>query len=167
MNATHPAAAVGRFIKKVKRELDILFDRLAFRIKLTNFGHLGLFPEQAENWQWLREAIRRRMRHNNQSNLHVLNLFAYTGGSTLAASQAGAHVVHVDAAKGVSIGRGAMPSCVRCKTGPSAGWSTMRSSLSSAKAVAATAIMASSSTRRPLAAVPRAKSSRSKTISCR
>ncbi len=88
------------FHQKVKRELDILFDRLAFRIKLTNFGHLGLFPEQAENWEWLRAAIRRRLGHNRQTNLHVLNLFAYTGGSTLAASQAGAHVVHVDAAKG-------------------------------------------------------------------
>ena len=89
------------FPGKVKRELDILFDRLALRIKLTDFGHLGLFPEQAPNWQWVRQAIDRRMRQANGRNLHVLNLFAYTGGSTLACSQVGAHVVHVDAAKGI------------------------------------------------------------------
>ncbi|MEX1020062.1 MAG: class I SAM-dependent methyltransferase [Litorilinea sp.] len=86
---------------KVSREFEVLFDSLAFQIKLTDFGHLGLFPEQAHNWQWLRDTIRTRMQATNDSNLHVLNLFAYTGGSTLAVSQAGAHVVHVDAAKGV------------------------------------------------------------------
>jgi 23S rRNA (cytosine1962-C5)-methyltransferase len=85
----------------VKREFDILFERLSFRIKLTDFGHLGLFPEQAEQWSWLRQMIRDRLQRTNHRNLHVLNLFAYTGGSTLAASQAGAHVVHVDAAKGI------------------------------------------------------------------
>lgn len=87
--------------RKVDRDFDILFNQLAFRIKLTNFGHLGLFPEQADNWDWLRACIRDRMAKTNQANFNVLNLFAYTGGSTLAASQAGAHVVHVDAAKGV------------------------------------------------------------------
>jgi 23S rRNA (cytosine1962-C5)-methyltransferase len=86
--------------RKIPREFDILFDSLIFRIKLTDFGHLGLFPEQAANWQWLRDTIRNRLQHSGR-NLHVLNLFAYTGGSTLAASQAGAHVVHLDAAKGV------------------------------------------------------------------
>lgn len=90
-----------RFHNKVKREFDILYSKLSFRIKLTNFGHLGLFPEQAANWDWIREQIRGRLAATNNRNLHVLNLFAYTGGSTLAASQAGAHVVHVDAAKGV------------------------------------------------------------------
>lgn len=89
------------FATKVKREFTILFSRLSFKIKLTDFGHLGLFPEQADNWDWLRTKIQDRMRRTSQRNLHVLNLFAYTGGSTLAASQAGAHVVHVDAAKGV------------------------------------------------------------------
>jgi len=86
---------------KVKREFDVLYNSLSFEIHLTNFGHMGLFPEQATNWDWLRERIRRRLAATNERNLHVLNLFAYTGGSTLAASQAGAHVVHVDAAKGV------------------------------------------------------------------
>ena len=86
---------------KVSREFDILFNSLALRIKLTDFGHVGLFPEQADNWGWMRQQIRDRLRHKNAPNLHVLNLFAHTGGSTLAASQAGAHLVHVDAAKGV------------------------------------------------------------------
>ncbi len=86
---------------QVRRNFDLLYDGLAFQIKLTNFGHLGLFPEQAPQWHWLRKQIRSRLQHSGGSNLHVLNLFAYTGGSTLAASQAGAHVVHVDAAKGV------------------------------------------------------------------
>ncbi|HXF61045.1 MAG TPA: class I SAM-dependent methyltransferase, partial [Caldilineaceae bacterium] len=86
---------------KVKREFDLLFNHLFLRIRLTDFGHLGLFPEQADNWDWLRRVIRDRLRRTNHRNLHVLNLFAYTGGSTLAASQAGAHLVHLDAAKGI------------------------------------------------------------------
>lgn len=86
---------------KVKREFDVLYNTLAFEIHLTNFGHMGLFPEQAENWDWMRALIRARMARTNDRNLHVLNLFAYTGGSTLAASQAGAHLVHLDAAKNV------------------------------------------------------------------
>lgn len=86
--------------RKVKREFDILYNGLSFNIRLTNFGHLGLFPEQAANWDWLRQIIHKRLVRTNYRNLHVLNLFAYTGGSTLACSQAGAHVTHVDAAKG-------------------------------------------------------------------
>jgi 23S rRNA (cytosine1962-C5)-methyltransferase len=62
---------------------------------------MGLFAEQIDNWDWLREIIRARMKATNDRNLYVLNLFGYTGGSTLACSQAGAHLVHVDAAKGV------------------------------------------------------------------
>ncbi|MFN2202764.1 MAG: class I SAM-dependent methyltransferase [Caldilineaceae bacterium] len=86
--------------RTVEREFDILFSDLALRIRLTDFGHLGLFPEQADTWQWVRDTIRNRLAER-EFNLNILNLFAYTGGSTLAASQAGAHVVHVDAAKGV------------------------------------------------------------------
>lgn len=89
-----------QFQRRVKREFDVLYADLSLRVKLTNFGHLGLFPEQAAEWDWLRSVIRERLRRSNR-NLHVLNLFGYTGGSTLAASQAGAHVVHLDAAKGV------------------------------------------------------------------
>ncbi len=79
----------------------MLYGDLQFHIKLTNFGHMGLFAEQLDNWNWMREAIRARMKRTNDRNLYVLNLFGYTGGSTLACSQAGAHCVHVDAAKGV------------------------------------------------------------------
>lgn len=90
-----------RFGQKIDRKLEILYANLYFQIKLTDFGHLGLFPEQAQNWEWMRQLIRARLERTNGRNLHVLNLFAYTGGSSLACSQAGAHVVHVDAAKGV------------------------------------------------------------------
>jgi len=86
---------------KVQRDFNIIYNRLSWSLKLTNFGHMGLFPEQADNWEWMRTAIRERMARTNRANLYVLNLFAYTGGSSLACSQAGAHVVHVDAAKGV------------------------------------------------------------------
>jgi 23S rRNA (cytosine1962-C5)-methyltransferase len=89
------------FYRKVQREFDVLYNSLQFHIKLTNFGHMGLFAEQAANWEWLRQVIRGRMKRTNDRNLYVLNLFAYTGGSTMACSQAGAHLVHVDAAKGV------------------------------------------------------------------
>ena len=65
-------------------------------IKATGFGHLGIFPEQADNWRWLQEQCRRLPR-----GAHALNLFAYTGGSTLALAHAGAKVTHVDAARGV------------------------------------------------------------------
>ena len=89
------------FHKKVQREFDLIYGNLNFRIKLTNFGHMGLFPEQAANWDWMRTVIRQRLAQTNGRNLYVLNLFGYTGGSTLACSQAGAHLVHLDAAKGV------------------------------------------------------------------
>jgi 23S rRNA (cytosine1962-C5)-methyltransferase len=69
-----------------------------FELKCTPFGQVGLFPEQAGNWNWLAGQIQSVRR---QEPLRVLNLFAYTGGSTLAASAAGAQVVHVDAAKNI------------------------------------------------------------------
>lgn len=69
---------------------------LPWIIKATGFGHLGIFPEQAANWSWLQQFARRA-----GNGLRVLNLFAYTGGSTLALAHAGAHVVHVDAARGI------------------------------------------------------------------
>jgi 23S rRNA (cytosine1962-C5)-methyltransferase len=89
------------FHKKVQREFDLIYGNLNFRIKLTNFGHMGLFPEQTANWDWMRSVIRQRLEQTSGRNLYVLNLFGYTGGSTLACSQAGAHLVHLDAAKGV------------------------------------------------------------------
>jgi 23S rRNA (cytosine1962-C5)-methyltransferase len=73
---------------------------IKFEAKLTDFGHVGLFPEQAENWDWLVEQVR-VAKQQNDAPLRVLNLFAYTGGSTLVAAAAGAEVTHVDAAKNV------------------------------------------------------------------
>ena len=67
--------------------------QLEFELKRTEFGHLGVFPEQAENWDWLARELA-----ESQAPVKVLNLFAYTGGSTLAAAAAGAQVVHVDSA---------------------------------------------------------------------
>ncbi len=65
-------------------------------IKPTGFGHLGIFPEQETNWGWLQQQARRLGK-----GARCLNLFAYTGGSTLALAHAGAQVAHVDAARGV------------------------------------------------------------------
>ena len=69
---------------------------LHFLIKPTTSKHLGLFPEQATNWNWLRETISKASR---QEPIRVINLFGYTGGATLAAAKAGASVTHVDAAR--------------------------------------------------------------------
>jgi 23S rRNA (cytosine1962-C5)-methyltransferase len=69
---------------------------LVFELKRTEFGHLGLFPEQAGNWDWLVERL-----SGTPEPVKVLNLFAYTGGSTLAVAAAGAEVTHVDSAKNV------------------------------------------------------------------
>lgn len=69
---------------------------LTFNVKPMNFKHTGLFPEQAANWDWAMEKIRRAGRP-----ISVLNLFAYTGGATVACAKAGASVCHVDAAKGM------------------------------------------------------------------
>jgi len=74
----------------------ITHDIGTFELKLTDFGHVGVFPEQAANWAWIVDQVSRAKRP-----LKVLNLFAYTGGSTLAAASAGAQVVHVDSAKSV------------------------------------------------------------------
>ena len=69
---------------------------LTFNLKPFSFKHTGLFPEQATNWDWFSEKIK-----NAGRPVKVLNLFAYTGGATLAAAAAGASVTHVDASKGM------------------------------------------------------------------
>ena len=71
-------------------------DYLTFNVKPMNFKHTGVFPEQAANWDFAMEQIRRAGRP-----IRVLNLFAYTGGATVACAKAGASVCHVDAAKGM------------------------------------------------------------------
>ncbi|MBE7174691.1 MAG: class I SAM-dependent methyltransferase, partial [Williamsia sp.] len=72
---------------------------LKFKLALTTFKHVGLFPEQADNWVYLYDKI--RTLSTRISRPKVLNLFAYTGGASLAARQAGADVTHVDAVKPV------------------------------------------------------------------
>ena len=69
---------------------------LDFNVKPMGFKHTGLFPEQAVNWDWMAGLIK-----NAGRPIRVLNLFGYTGGATLACAAAGAHVTHVDAAKGM------------------------------------------------------------------
>lgn len=74
----------------------ISYENLRFNLKPFQFKHTGLFPEQAVNWDWTRNKIK-----NASREIKVLNLFAYTGGATLAAAAAGAKVTHVDASKGM------------------------------------------------------------------
>ncbi len=79
----------------------ITYAPLVFELKRTDFGHVGLFPEQAENWDWLGKRIPELAERLGRTP-KLLNLFAYTGGSTLAAAAAGAEVTHVDAARNVT-----------------------------------------------------------------
>lgn len=83
--------------KKVPDKWEIRYQNLNFLVKPMGFKHVGLFPEQAVNWNFVRENIRAAGRE-----IRVLNLFAYTGAATVACLQAGASVVHVDASKGMT-----------------------------------------------------------------
>ena len=77
---------------------------IRFRLSGTDFGHLGLFPEQRAQWNWIRENLARTIGQRPTTNCQlptVLNLFAYSGGSTMAAAQGGASVCHLDASKGM------------------------------------------------------------------
>lgn len=80
----------------LKDRWTITYKDLTFYLKLMGFKHTGLFPEQAYNWNLIREKIRKAKRHVN-----VLNLFAYTGAATMAAAKEGASVVHVDSSEGM------------------------------------------------------------------
>lgn len=75
---------------------DVHYKALTFHLKPFSFKHTGLFPEQAANWDWIADKIQSARRP-----VRVLNLFAYTGGATLAAAKSGAEVTHVDASKGM------------------------------------------------------------------
>jgi 23S rRNA (cytosine1962-C5)-methyltransferase len=87
----------GRWVKnKMPESWNIRYGDLGFVLRPMGFKHTGLFPEQAANWDWFSGLIRKADRP-----IRVLNLFAYTGGATVAAAKAGASVVHVDAAKGM------------------------------------------------------------------
>ena len=80
---------------------DTVEKTLCFNLKPFSFKHTGLFPEQAVNWDWFSLLIRERLQKDPSKPVRVLNLFAYTGGATLAAAAAGARVTHVDASKGM------------------------------------------------------------------
>ncbi len=82
--------------KKVPDSWTITYRDMQFNLKKMGFKHTGLFPEQAYNWNYIRERIQKEKREIN-----VLNLFAYTGGATIASMMAGARVVHVDSSRGM------------------------------------------------------------------
>ncbi len=82
--------------EKLPEQWQVKYRDLTFRVKPMNFKHTGLFPEQAVNWDFAREKI-----ENADRPIRVLNLFAYTGGATVACAASGASVCHVDAAKGM------------------------------------------------------------------
>lgn len=87
----------GAWVKnQLPESWNIRYGDLQFLLRPMGFKHTGLFPEQAANWDWFSSLIR-----NAGRPIRVLNLFAYTGGATLAAASAGASVVHVDASKGI------------------------------------------------------------------
>ena len=83
------------------KEWDIHYKDLTFHLQPFSFKHTGLFPEQAVNWDWFSEKIKKAKQENPNREIKVLNLFAYTGGATVAAAKAGAAVTHVDASKGM------------------------------------------------------------------
>ncbi len=84
------------FKKKMPERWQVKYKDLTFNIKPMGFKHTGLFPEQAVNWDWFSDLIK-----NAGRPIKVLNLFAYTGGATVAATAAGAEVCHVDASRGM------------------------------------------------------------------
>lgn len=142
------------------QEWSIHYGQLTFRLKPFSFKHTGLFPEQAVNWDWFSDLISRAGRP-----LKVLNLFAYTGGATLSAAQAGAHVTHVDASKGMvnwakkTLPRPAFP------MPQSVGWWTTASNSWKESCAGEIPMTVSSWILHPMAEDPRAKSGKSKKIS--
>lgn len=100
----HRSASGGgywEYKKKLPEYWTIDYKELTFKVSPTNFKHTGIFPEQSSNWDYIEKKIKEYMQTHNE--MHVLNLFAYTGCATMAASKAGAtEVVHVDASKGMN-----------------------------------------------------------------
>ena len=84
------------FLAKLPERWKISYGDMRFYVKPTGFKHTGVFPEQSVNWRWIGEKV-----SGGPVPFRVLNLFAYTGGATVAAARAGAEVCHVDAAKGI------------------------------------------------------------------
>ena len=83
--------------EKLNKPWQIKYKDYVFNLKLMSFKHTGLFPEQAHNWNYLEEIIKK----SNRNNIKVLNLFAYTGAASIVALKNGCSVVHVDSSKGM------------------------------------------------------------------
>lgn len=100
VNATYHRSKSGggtwEYNKNTKERWTVSYKDLTFNIKLMGFKHTGLFPEQAVNWDYMIDKIKKEDR-----KIKVLNLFAYTGGATVACAFAGADVVHVDSSRGM------------------------------------------------------------------
>ena len=84
------------YMRSLPEQWTVSYGKLSFYVEPTGFKHTGLFPEQAVNWKWIIDKI-----NSANRKVSVLNLFAYTGGATVAAAYAGAEVCHVDASKGM------------------------------------------------------------------
>ena len=96
-NRSSTGGGAWKYNKKIPENWQIKYKDLTFNIKPMGFKHTGLFPEQAVNWDWMISKIK-----NAKRDIKVLNLFAYTGGATVACSYAGASVCHVDSSKGMT-----------------------------------------------------------------
>lgn len=95
-NRSNTGGGYWENLRKLKPFWQISYKNLVFNIKQMGFKHTGLFPEQAVNWDFMMDKIK-----SSNRNIKVLNLFAYTGGATVACMSAGAHVTHVDSSRGM------------------------------------------------------------------
>ncbi|MDD4501589.1 MAG: class I SAM-dependent methyltransferase [Clostridia bacterium] len=99
-NRSNTGGGSWQWKKAVPERWQISYKQLKFYVEPTGFKHTGLFPEQAYNWDFLIEKIQKEY-DDRDGRINVLNLFAYTGGATVACAYAGASVCHVDASKGM------------------------------------------------------------------
>ncbi len=99
--AATKGAAAGEFTKPLPDGWNIRYRNPDLLVRPTGFKHTGLFPEQAVNWDYMASCIQARKEAAPREELRVLNLFAYTGGATMACARAGAAVAHVDSARGM------------------------------------------------------------------
>jgi 23S rRNA (cytosine1962-C5)-methyltransferase len=89
----------GEWVRdRVSEDWTVTYEGVTLRLRPTPFRHVGIFPEQAANWSWLRQKVAEIVAKGRKPR--VLNLFAYTGGASIAAALSGAEVTHVDASKG-------------------------------------------------------------------
>ena len=96
-NRSNTGGGAWEYKKRLPESWQVKYKNLTFNIKPMGFKHTGLFPEQAVNWDWMIKKIK-----DSKREIKVLNLFAYTGGATVACLSAGASVCHVDSSKGMT-----------------------------------------------------------------